>query len=92
MEPLSGKLELGLNVSIGYYAQHVAESLNSQSTVIDEMLKKAHDSITQARRPQYGGLSSFFWRRYKKESFGSFWRRKIPSRPRSDSYYKKRRA
>lgn len=47
MEPLSGKLELGLNVSIGYYAQHVAESLNSSSTVIDEMLKKAHDSITR---------------------------------------------
>jgi len=47
LPPLKGSLELGLNVSIGYYAQHVAESLNSSSTVIDEMLKKAHDSITR---------------------------------------------
>lgn len=46
LKPLKGQINLGLNVSIGYYAQHVAESLNHSSTVLDQMLAKAHPAIT----------------------------------------------
>jgi ATP-binding cassette subfamily F protein 3 len=45
LEPQSGRVELGYQVSLGYYAQHVAESLNPNDTVIDAMTAKAHPSV-----------------------------------------------
>ena len=45
LSPLSGSLESGLNVSIGYYAQHVAESLDQKGTVLSQMMAKAHPDI-----------------------------------------------
>ncbi len=44
---LTGKIELGFGVKIGYYAQHVAESIHSNSTVIDEMTKYAHPEVSR---------------------------------------------
>jgi ATP-binding cassette subfamily F protein 3 len=45
MAPLKGEVEQGYNVSIGYYAQHVAESLDSSGRVLDQMMAKAHTDI-----------------------------------------------
>jgi ATP-binding cassette subfamily F protein 3 len=47
LPPLKGEIQLGYQVSIGYYAQHVAESLDEKSTVINEMTAKAHPDVTQ---------------------------------------------
>ncbi|MDZ4676741.1 MAG: ABC-F family ATP-binding cassette domain-containing protein [Oligoflexia bacterium] len=47
MSPLSGKVETGYQVSVGYYAQHVAENLNSKSTVIEAMMAKALPEVTR---------------------------------------------
>lgn len=46
LPPQKGKIELGLNVTIGYYAQHVAESLDHAKTVLEEMMALAHPDIT----------------------------------------------
>ncbi len=45
MPPLTGNLERGYQVSIGYYAQHVAESLNPKHTVIEAMTARAHPLV-----------------------------------------------
>jgi ATP-binding cassette subfamily F protein 3 len=50
LTPLQGQVIAGLNVSIGYYAQHVADSLDNNATVIDQMMSLAHRDIT----PQNG--------------------------------------
>ncbi len=47
LEPQAGSIELGYQVSIGYYAQHVAESLDSKKTVIEEMIAKAHPEVSR---------------------------------------------
>jgi ATP-binding cassette subfamily F protein 3 len=47
LEPLNGKIEYGYQVSMGYYAQHVAENLNNQKTVIEEIVAKAHPDVTR---------------------------------------------
>ncbi len=47
MVPLKGQIETGYQVKIGYYAQHVAENLDSSSTVIEEMTKKAHVEVSR---------------------------------------------
>ena len=47
MVPLKGKIETGYQVKIGYYAQHVAENLDANSNVIDEMTKKAHVEVSR---------------------------------------------
>jgi ATP-binding cassette subfamily F protein 3 len=47
MAPLKGQIETGYQVQIGYYAQHVAENLDPNSTVIDEMTKKAHVEVSR---------------------------------------------
>ncbi len=46
MTPQHGRIDLGLNVTIGYYAQHVAESLDHTSHVMAQMMLKAHPDIT----------------------------------------------
>lgn len=47
LEPLKGSVELGYQVSLGYYAQHVAENLDPKSTVIDEIVAKSHSDISR---------------------------------------------
>jgi ATP-binding cassette subfamily F protein 3 len=47
LAPLSGELETGYQVSIGYFAQHVAEGLNSSDTVFDAMARDAHPDVTR---------------------------------------------
>ena len=45
LEPLKGSVEYGYEVSIGYFAQHVAEELNPNHTVLSSLQSKAHSSI-----------------------------------------------
>lgn len=47
LETQAGSIELGYQVSIGYYAQHVAESLDAKKTVIEEMTAKAHPEVSR---------------------------------------------
>jgi ATP-binding cassette subfamily F protein 3 len=47
LEPVKGKLEWGIEISVGYYAQHVSENLVPSSTVIEQMTAKAHPSVTR---------------------------------------------
>lgn len=45
LEPLKGKIDYGYQVTIGYYAQHVAERLNPAHTVLEAMGSMAHSSV-----------------------------------------------
>ena len=47
MKPLTGSVELGLNVEIGYFAQHVAERLLPDDTVLEAMGQFAHSDVKQ---------------------------------------------
>ncbi len=47
IEPLSGKLEYGYQVTVGYYAQHVAEGLNLSHTVLEAMESVVPASVTR---------------------------------------------
>ncbi len=47
LAPLQGQIELGYQVTLGYYAQHVAENLVAHSTVFEEMARVAHSEVTQ---------------------------------------------
>ncbi len=37
LKPLKGEISYGMNVSVGYFAQHVAESLSHEDTVLEAM-------------------------------------------------------
>lgn len=45
LEPLSGELKQGFEVTTGYYAQHVSEALDPDHTVFEAMGEKAHPSV-----------------------------------------------
>ncbi|MCH2534730.1 MAG: ATP-binding cassette domain-containing protein, partial [Bdellovibrionales bacterium] len=45
LEPKRGYLEHGINVEIGFYAQHVTEALEPEDTVIEALKRKAHEDI-----------------------------------------------
>lgn len=45
LEPKVGTIEYGMDVKLGYYAQHVAEELDLSSTVLDELQRSAHRSV-----------------------------------------------
>lgn len=45
LKPKSGQLEHGINVEIGFYAQHVTEALEPEDTVIEALQRKAHEDI-----------------------------------------------
>ena len=47
LEPLRGSIETGYQVSIGYYAQHVAENLNPNHDVLEAMSELAHPEMTR---------------------------------------------
>jgi ATP-binding cassette, subfamily F, member 3 len=48
IEPLSGKLEFGMSLKTGYFAQS-QDRLNPQNTVLDELLEHKHMLLGQAR-------------------------------------------
>jgi ATP-binding cassette, subfamily F, member 3 len=48
IEPLSGKLEFGMSLKTGYFAQS-QDRLNPQNTVLDELLDHKHMLLGQAR-------------------------------------------
>ena len=50
LEPQSGERNLGANASVGYFAQHQIEALDSSKTVLDELEGALHDRTIQARR------------------------------------------
>ncbi|MBL7714287.1 MAG: ABC-F family ATP-binding cassette domain-containing protein [Bdellovibrionales bacterium] len=43
--PMGGKIEYGFEVTLGYYAQHVAERLHADDTVFQAMGRNAHPSV-----------------------------------------------
>jgi ATP-binding cassette subfamily F protein 3 len=45
--PLRGEVESGYQVSIGYFAQHVAENLRSTDTALEAMTRDAHPDVTR---------------------------------------------
>jgi len=45
LKPLSGSIEYGHNVTLGYFAQHVAESLDPQQSVMEAMSRLAHPTV-----------------------------------------------
>jgi ATP-binding cassette, subfamily F, member 3 len=57
LQPLAGTLEWGQNMRIGYFAQHLTESLDLNATVEQEMQRKAHpDVLPQEVRNLAGSL------------------------------------
>jgi ATP-binding cassette, subfamily F, member 3 len=48
IEPLSGKLDFGMSLKTGYFAQS-QDRLNPQNTVLDELLEHKHMLLGQAR-------------------------------------------
>lgn len=57
MTPLQGAIEWGPNMRIGYFAQHLTESLDLKASVEEEMRRKAHpDVLPQEIRNLAGSL------------------------------------
>lgn len=57
MAPLQGTVKSGHGVTVGYYAQHVAEELNQTDTVYEALMRKAHpDILPQQARDLAGAL------------------------------------
>ncbi len=46
LPPLRGAVEWGRDVRLGYFAQHLTESLNLNATVESELQKQAHPDVT----------------------------------------------
>lgn len=46
LSPISGELDMGYKVEVGYYAQHVAEQLSPKDTVYEALMSTAHPEIT----------------------------------------------
>ena len=54
---LGGTIQRGLNVEIGYFAQHVSQHLDPKSTVYESMIAAAHpDILPQQVKDLAGGL------------------------------------
>lgn len=47
LPPLHGQIEWGYQVSAGYYAQHVAEALSPEDSVLQSLTKTAHTEVRQ---------------------------------------------
>jgi ATP-binding cassette subfamily F protein 3 len=45
LQPVRGQVQRGMDVSVGYYAQHVSEALNPGRTVLEEMGAQAHPEV-----------------------------------------------
>jgi ATP-binding cassette subfamily F protein 3 len=59
LSPLRGEIETGYQVSIGYFAQHVAENLRSGDTVLDAMMRDAHPDVTRQEALNLAGSLLF---------------------------------
>ena len=59
LEPLRGSLHYGHEVSVGYYAQHVAEALNPEHTVLQAIGALAHASVTHQQILNIAGALLF---------------------------------
>jgi ATP-binding cassette subfamily F protein 3 len=46
LAPLSGTRELGYQVSLSYFSQHVADQLDANETVLDALQRAAHREVT----------------------------------------------
>ena len=46
LDPLRGEFKLGLDVKIGYFAQHVSEALDPKLTVLEAIGQRAHSSVS----------------------------------------------
>ncbi len=55
-EPYEGKIKIGHNVAIGYYAQHQAEKLDGESTVFDVIDKAATGDMRSKVRNLLGSF------------------------------------
>jgi ATP-binding cassette subfamily F protein 3 len=47
LAPLTGNINLGYQVTTSYYAQHSADQLRPEETVLESLLRSAHASVTQ---------------------------------------------
>jgi len=47
LSPLQGQLNYGYQVSLSYYAQHSADQLQSEHSVLEALIHGAHPSVTQ---------------------------------------------
>ncbi len=59
LEPLSGKINSNPEVSIGYYAQHVAEALDGNDTVLEAISWKADKSVSRQETLDLAGSLLF---------------------------------
>jgi ATP-binding cassette, subfamily F, member 3 len=59
LPPIQGHVEVGPMVTIGYYAQHVAESLNPTDAVLDAMSRDAHPDVTRQEALNLAGSLLF---------------------------------
>ncbi|MHC4922450.1 MAG: ABC-F family ATP-binding cassette domain-containing protein [Planctomycetota bacterium] len=59
LEPLAGKLKAGHNMRIGYYAQHVYQSLDERDTVRTHLEHAAELSVSQQRILDMAGCFLF---------------------------------
>ncbi len=59
LKPLRGELELGYQVRVAYYAQHVAEGLSPKHTVIEAMTELAHPEVSHQEGLNLAGALLF---------------------------------
>jgi len=59
MKPVKGDFHCDEQISIGYYAQHVAENLDPQFSVIENMLARAHREVTKQESLNMAGALLF---------------------------------
>ncbi|MBA3901510.1 MAG: ABC-F family ATP-binding cassette domain-containing protein, partial [Bacteroidetes bacterium] len=55
-EKFDGKLEIGFNINIGYYAQNQAESLNGEKTVYETIFESARGEMVKKVRTLLGSF------------------------------------
>ena len=85
LPPIQGKIDWGMSVSVGYYAQHVAENLHSNQTVLEAMASKAHAEVNEQAILNMAGSLLFSGDDVKKKDRRIIGRGKIPSRAWPDS-------
>lgn len=76
--PYGGRLKIGHNVEIGYYAQNQAQLLDGELTVFDTIDRVAKGDIRLKIRDILGAFM-FGGEASDKKSQGAFWRRAQPS-------------
>lgn len=59
LEPQTGTVHHGPNVTVGYYSQHVAENLNLENTVYESLAEIAHKDLTRQNLRDLAGQLLF---------------------------------